>query len=215
MIRAEPRPFDLVPSTGWRRIADALERADAPLDVVEFRHPSPLVPALPQAHSLIRPLLGVDRPTLALLRDLMGLIAAEFVFDPTATSVATPLAEVFATRRGVCQDFAHVAIACLRAAGLAARYHSGYIETLPPPGQPRLVGTDASHAWVGCWCPSLGWIEADPTNALLPAPHMTIAWGRDFADVPPIKGVILGGGHQRLTVSVDVQRVHDDRREEP
>jgi len=148
------------------------------------------------------------RPLLEALTDLTGRIHRDFTYDPQATTVSTTLAEVLATRRGVCQDFARVEIACLRALGIPARYVSGYLETLPPPGLPRLVGADASHAWVSVYCPRHGWIDVDPTNNLVPArAHITLAWGRDFADVSPIRGVILGGGDHSLRVAVDVTRV--------
>jgi len=122
--------------------------------------------------------------------------------------VATPVKEVFATRRGVCQDFAHLQIACLRSLGLAARYVSGYLSTLPPPGKLRLVGADATHAWVSIYCGEQGWIDLDPTNDQIPAErHVLLAWGRDFFDVSPVKGVILGGGHHSVSVSVDVRPI--------
>ena len=153
------------------------------------------------------------RPLLAALRALSARIHADFRFDPTATSVATPVAEVFAARRGVCQDFSHLMIACLRALGLAARYVSGYLLTEPPPGQPRLIGADASHAWVALWCPGPGWIDVDPTNDLQPgAGHITLAWGRDYGDVCPLRGVILGGGGHQVDVAVTVMTVDEDSR---
>ena len=122
--------------------------------------------------------------------------------------MATPLDDVFKKRRGVCQDFAHLAIAGLRSLGLPARYVSGYLETQPPPGKARLVGADASHAWLSVWCPGHGWIDTDPTNNILPGErHVTVAWGRDFSDVSPVRGVVVGGGGHSLGVSVDVARV--------
>ena len=122
--------------------------------------------------------------------------------------MATPLTEVFASRRGVCQDFARLEIACLRSLGIPARYVSGYIETVPAPGTPRLVGADVSHAWLSVFCPGIGWIAVDPTNNLLPTDrHITVAWGRDYNDVSPIRGVILGGGAHDLRVQVDVVRL--------
>jgi transglutaminase-like putative cysteine protease len=148
------------------------------------------------------------RPLLAGVLDLTARIYGEFTFDPKATTVATPLADVFASRRGVCQDFARLEIACLRALGIPARYVSGYIETLPAPGKPHLVGADASHAWLTVYCPGSGWIAVDPTNNLLPSDrHITLAWGRDYNDVSPVRGVILGGGAHSLGVHVDVTRV--------
>ena len=137
---------------------------------------------------------------------LNGKIHRDFKFDQEATTVATPVSDVLTRRRGVCQDFAHVMVSCLRSIGLAARYVSGYILTTPPPGKPRLIGADASHAWVSVWCPGEDedrWLDADPTNNLLPgSQHVTLAWGRDFGDVSPLRGVILGGGEQELKVSV-------------
>jgi transglutaminase-like putative cysteine protease len=122
------------------------------------------------------------------------------------------VSEVFAHRRGVCQDFAHFAIACLRSLGLAARYVSGYLETLPPQGQPELVGAAASHAWVSVYCPELGWIDFDPTNDLMPSDrHIVVAWGRDYSDVTPLKGTILGGGEPELKVGVTVKRIEEDK----
>ena len=139
---------------------------------------------------------------------LTARIHEEFTFDPKATTIATPLTEVFASRRGVCQDFARLEIACLRSLGIPARYISGYMETVPPPGKPRLVGADASHAWLAVHCPGIGWIPVDPTNNLLPTDrHITLAWGRDYNDVSPIHGVILGGGAHDLRVRVDVVRL--------
>ncbi len=144
-------------------------------------------------------------PLLDGLRDLTTRIFRDFKFDKRATTTATPLADVFKNRRGVCQDFAHMGIACLRSLGLPARYVSGYLETIPPPGKKRLVGADASHAWLAVWCPGYGWIDADPTNNLLPGDrHITVAWGRDFSDVSPLRGVVVGGGEHELKVSVDV-----------
>jgi transglutaminase-like putative cysteine protease len=207
IARDDPSPLDLAPSPPWEQAAADLAKGDAPFEVQEFRFPSPLAPQLAEAEVYARRSFQPNCPLLEALRDLTRRIHADFKFDALATTVATPLAEVFAQRHGVCQDFAHVGVACLRAVGLAGRYQSGYLETTPPKGRPRLVGADASHAWFAGWCPGLGWIEADPTNNLMPAPHVTVAWGRDFADVTPLKGVILGGGAQRLTVSVELARL--------
>ncbi len=155
---------------------------------------------------------GPGRDVLRAALDLMSAMKADFVFDPQATHVATTPAEAFARRRGVCQDFAHVMIAGLRGLGLPAAYVSGYLRTLPPPGRPRLQGADASHAWVSLWCgPSLGWIGLDPTNGCLVAgDHVELAKGRDYADVSPIDGVIVGGGAQSVHVAVDVVPVQEE-----
>jgi transglutaminase-like putative cysteine protease len=136
-------------------------------------------------------------------------IFTEFTFDPNTTTVATPLEQVLEQRSGVCQDFAHLAIGCLRSVGIPARYMSGYLETLPPPGQEKLIGADASHAWFSIFIPDLGWIEFDPTNDIVPnEQHIVTAWGRDYSDVTPLQGVIFeGGGSQQLDVSVDVKRL--------
>ena len=148
--------------------------------------------------------------------DLCTRIHHEFCYDPRATHIATPLREVFEKRRGVCQDFAHLMIACLRSLGLPARYVSGYLCTTPPPGQKRLQGADASHAWLSAYCPDLGWIDIDPTNDRIPTDHhIQLAWGRDFDDVSPIKGVILGGGQQVVRVAVDVIPAEEIRDSEP
>jgi transglutaminase-like putative cysteine protease len=150
-----------------------------------------------------------DRSLLEAVEDLMHRIYKEFKYDPGFSSIATPLEAVLKHRKGVCQDFAHLAIACLRMQGLAARYISGYLETIPPKGKKRLVGADASHAWFSVYVPHLGWVDFDPTNAKIPdEQHITAAWGRDYADVAPLKGVIFGGGNKnKLEVSVDVERL--------
>jgi transglutaminase-like putative cysteine protease len=149
------------------------------------------------------------RPVVDATRELCHVICSTFDYDPTFTDVTTPLSSVLEGRRGVCQDFAHLAAGCLRALGLAARYVSGYIETDPPPGQERLVGAAASHAWCSVWVPQLGWVDFDPTNDHLPTNrHVTVAWGRDYGDVAPVRGVVIGPAvEQTLTVEVDVQRV--------
>lgn len=141
-------------------------------------------------------------------KELMQRIHTDFEFKPGFTTVATPLNVVMKERKGVCQDFAHLALACLRSIGLPARYVSGYLETLPPPGKEKLTGVDASHAWFSVYMPNQGWIDFDPTNNIIPAEqHITIGWGRDYADITPLKGVILSSGPHRLQVSVDVKRL--------
>ncbi|MGB5280150.1 MAG: transglutaminase family protein [Arenicellales bacterium] len=149
------------------------------------------------------------RELLEAVENLMHRIYKEFDYDPGFSTIATPLSAVLKHRKGVCQDFAHLAIACLRMQGLAARYVSGYLETIPPEGKERLVGADASHAWFSVYVPHQGWVDFDPTNAKIPdEQHITAAWGRDYADVAPLKGVIFGGGDKnKLKVSVDVERI--------
>ena len=166
---------------------------------------SPQVPLSSVARRYARRSFRPGAPFASALHDLATRIHQDFTFDATATTVTTPLQTVLATRRGVCQDFAHLMIAGLRALGIPARYMSGYIVTTPPPGQPRMVGADASHAWVSAWCPGQGWIDIDPTNnCRADTAFVTLAWGRDFSDVSPLRGVILGGGDQELTAEVTV-----------
>jgi transglutaminase-like putative cysteine protease len=149
-----------------------------------------------------------NRPIFEAAKDLMHRIFKDFKFDPDFSTVSTPLTEVMRLKRGVCQDFAHLAIACLRSIGLPARYVSGYIETLPPPGKEKLVGVDASHAWFSIFIPNLGWMDFDPTNNQIPGnQHVTIGWGRDYSDITPLKGIILSSGSHKLRVSVDVRRI--------
>jgi len=147
-----------------------------------------------------------SEPLLCVASALMHKIHQEFKYDPTATDIHTSIDALLEKRRGVCQDFAHVFAGCLRSRGLAVRYVSGYLLTHPPPGKPRLVGADASHAWVSVWVPEQGWIDFDPTNDLIPGEqHVTLAYGRDFGDVTPVRGVILGGGNHTVSVAVDVE----------
>ncbi len=148
------------------------------------------------------------RPVFEAVKNLMYRIFSEFRFTPGFTTVTTPVSTVMQQRKGVCQDFAHLAIACIRAMGLPARYVSGYIETIPPNGKAKLVGVDASHAWFAVFIPGMGWHDFDPTNNQIPGDqHITVGWGRDYADITPLKGVILSSGPHRLSVSVDVRRV--------
>jgi transglutaminase-like putative cysteine protease len=178
------------------------------LEAHEFTYPSPLVPAPEDFSEYAQPSFVRHRPVLDTVADLTRRIAEDFTFDPTATTVTTPVADVLRQRRGVCQDLAHVQIACLRAYGLPARYISGYLETNPPPGQPKLRGVDASHAWASFFCPGLGWVDVDPTNNCFPSlRHITLGWGRDYSDVCPIRGVLMGGESQTLRVAVDVNAV--------
>lgn len=178
------------------------------LEAKEFLLASPMVPLSDTLRDYAAPSFALDRPLLECVMALTTRIFKEFKYSPTATNIATPLDEVFEKRHGVCQDFAHVQIACLRALGYPARYVSGYIETLPPPGQEKMVGSDATHAWIAVYSPSEGWFEFDPTNnSMAGEQHVITAWGRDYFDVTPLKGVIFGGGDAPiLEVSVDVAR---------
>lgn len=179
-----------------------------PLEALECVFDSSSIRATEPLAAYACPSFPPGRPVLEAVMDLTRRIHEDFTFDPQATTVGTPLGDVFRLRRGVCQDFARLEIACLRSLGLAAHYVSGYLETVLPPGTPRLTGADASHAWLAVYCPGIGWIDVDPTNNLLPSTaHVTLAWGRDYSDVSPIRGVMLGGGTHSLQVSVDVVRV--------
>lgn len=195
-------------SLKWRAAAAQLAEDTQLLFAREYCFDSPLVRVHPVLREYAAPSFGEARPLLAAVLELNDRVHSDFSYEPASTDVSTPLAQVMRQRRGVCQDFAHVMVGCLRAVGLAARYVSGYLETVPPPGQPRLVGNDASHAWVAAFVPGLGWLDLDPTNALLPnQSHVTVAHGRDFSDVSPLKGVVLGGGRHSVKVGVDVQRL--------
>jgi transglutaminase-like putative cysteine protease len=201
---------DLAASPPWEAVRDRL-RGDRHRDVIdacEMTFDSPHVRTSAELDAYATPSFAPGRPVLEAVRDLVRRIHQDFIYDATATEVSTPVASVLSARRGVCQDFAHVAIGCLRALGLAGRYVSGYLLTRPPPGRQRLVGADASHAWMATWVPRLGWVDFDPTNDLIAGQdHVTIAHGRDFSDVTPIRGIILGGGAHQLAVSVDVAPV--------
>ncbi len=191
----------------WEATRERLRAAggEALLEPLQFLFESPHVECFRDLAAYAAPSYAAGRDVVEAARDLTRRIHADFRFDPTATSVSTPLREVLARRRGVCQDFAHLMVACLRTLGLPARYVSGYILTSPPPGKPRLVGADASHAWVSAYCGPAGWVDLDPTNdCLVGDEHVTLAWGRDFSDVTPMRGVILGGGDQELAVGVTV-----------
>jgi transglutaminase-like putative cysteine protease len=194
-------------SPPWEEVAAALRySAGAAFDpAVEFVYGSRFVPLLPALRDYAGESLVAGRPWLEAVIELMRRIHRDFDYESGATEIHTPLAEVFAQRHGVCQDFAHLMIGMLRGHGLPARYVSGYLLTQPPPGQPRLVGADASHAWVQVWCPVSGWVDLDPTNDVLPAlSHVTAAVGRDYGDVAPLRGVIRGGGEHEVEVEVTV-----------
>jgi transglutaminase-like putative cysteine protease len=210
-IEVLPRPalnFNLSPA--WEQTRSALTysgQALSPelLEACRYRFESPYVHLKRNFVEFSQSCFPPGRPLLLGVQALMEKIFSEFTFDAEATQVATPLVEVLERRRGVCQDFAHLMLACVRSRGLAARYISGYLLTQPPPGQPRLIGADASHAWVSVFCPVLGWVDFDPTNNVQPAlEHITLAWGRDFSDVSPLRGVILGGGNHDPEVRVTV-----------
>ena len=199
-----PKPADTAP---WDDIRDGLksDRSVSAIDAYQFTFDSPYVKADDALRAYALPSFPRGRPILDAMLDLTARIYRDFTFDSTATTTTTPIAEVLEHRRGVCQDFAHLEIGCLRSLGLAARYVSGYLQTNPPPGRRRLIGADASHAWLSVYCHDHGWIDLDPTNNQIPLEkHIVLSWGRDYDDVSPIKGVILGGGRHSLAVAVDV-----------
>jgi len=194
----------------WERVRDRMrDKSDRDrLAALEFTFDSPHVTTSAELAAFAGKSFPRGRPWLEGTLDLMARIHRDFAYDETATNVSTPLEDVLTMRRGVCQDFAHLYIGCLRSLGLPARYVSGYLLTTPPPGQPKLVGADASHAWAAAWCEEFGWVDFDPTNNIVPSlAHVTVAWGRDYSDVCPIKGVFIGGGEHSMDVSVDVEPI--------
>ncbi len=195
----------------WEVVMARLPSRFGALDVEaqQFVLPSPFIPHLFELHALAKEAFTKGRPFMDAFTDLTAAIFHTYSFDPSFSDVSTPLGDVLLHRRGVCQDFAHLMTGALRSIGLAARYVSGYIETEPPPGKPKLVGTDASHAWCSVYVPDVGWIDADPTNNHIPPNrHVTVAWGRDYGDVAPLRGVVLGpSASQAMSVEVDVTRV--------
>jgi len=205
-VKPPDLPLTSIPAD-WGEVRNLCRRGATPEAVAaaEFQFPSPLIPLGPAFAEYALLEFPAGRPLLEAILAFTKRMFTEFAFDPKATTVATPVGQAFRERRGVCQDFAHVQIACLRSLGLPARYASGYLETLPPPGKPKLAGADASHAWIQVWAGALGWIDADPTNGLLPGErHILAAVGRDYGDVSPLRGVIVGGGGHELKVAVDV-----------
>ncbi|UZF92414.1 transglutaminase family protein [Bosea sp. NBC_00550] len=203
-----PTPPHAGLTRGWEEVARlALASSSlAPVSPAHHLYPSRLVPQVQAVIAYADESFGGKRPVLEAACELMARIRRDFTYDPEATEVTTPIAEAFAQRHGVCQDFAHIMIGGLRGLGLPAAYVSGYIRTIPPPGEKRLEGSDASHAWVMLWCgPETGWIGLDPTNDLIVADdHIVTAIGRDYADVAPLDGVVIGPGSQKIGIAVDV-----------
>ncbi len=213
-VRVSSLPPELPPSPPWEDAvaARAADHTPAGLLAREVSLGSPFASCTDAVRDFAAPTFTPGRPVAECLADLCRRIHDEFLFDPVATDVATPVEDVLAARRGVCQDFAHLAVAACRCAGLAARYVSGYLETEPPPGMPRLQGADASHAWLSVWVPGWGWLDGDPTNDQVPVQrHVTVAWGRDYSDVAPVRGLVFGPvAGQQLEVAVDVVPVEPD-----
>lgn len=202
-----PAALQAARSPAWEQVVLALGyRAGVQQpDAVEFKFGSRFAPVHADLAAYAAPHFGPGQPLLAGALALMHQVYTGMAYKPLSTDVATDALQALASGQGVCQDFAHVMIGAMRSLGLAARYVSGYLLTHPPPGQPRLVGADASHAWVAVWCPLHGWVALDPTNDLAVAQdHVTLAWGRDYADVAPLRGVIRGGGAAPPVVGVTV-----------
>lgn len=202
------RPISLDAAPAWESVAQGLKtkRTAESLEAFQFAFSSQLASVDPRYAAFALESFAPGRPIVDACRDLTRRVYEQFKYDPRATTVSTPVSDVFERKAGVCQDFAHLQIACLRSIGMAARYVSGYLRTIPPEGKPRLVGADASHAWLGVYCgEALGWVDFDPTNNLIPCTdHVVLGWGRDYSDLCPIQGVFVGGGQNVMEVSVDV-----------
>ncbi|NQW08402.1 MAG: transglutaminase family protein [Alphaproteobacteria bacterium] len=200
-----PAPSDTVPWEDAVIIGGGSRDADV-LAAQPFAFDADMTRAGDAVRAWARQSFAPGRPLLDAALELNHRVYEAFEYDPAATTITTPVDEVFDIRRGVCQDFAHLMLACLRGMGLAARYISGYLLTYPPPGGEKLQGSDASHAWVAVRVPEVGWIDLDPTNdKIATTEHITLAWGRDYADVSPVKGAIVGGGKHEVKVDVDVR----------
>ncbi|MBF0290114.1 MAG: transglutaminase family protein [SAR324 cluster bacterium] len=213
-ITASSRVMTLVPETPviagtppWESVVQRLGVHEHPeeLDAYQYVFISPQTAITSQIKSYAQLSFPPGMSILAGAVNLTNRIFTEFSYDESATTVDTPVEQVLLNKKGVCQDFAHFAISCLRSLGMAARYVSGYLETAPPPGKPKMVGADASHAWFALFVPGTGWVDLDPTNNIMTGEqHITVAWGRDYTDVTPVKGVVMGGGSHSLSVKVDV-----------
>ena len=203
----EPERVDLRRTPSWNDVAAHLRanRGAETFEAVQYTCPSRHIRPSRDVYRYLKSSFPEGRLILEAVQDLTARIYREFKYQGGVTDIATPVEEVLRTRRGVCQDFAHLEIACLRTLGLAARYVSGYLLTKPPEGQPKLTGADASHAWISVWTPETGWVDFDPTNNIIPGvEHITLGFGRDFQDVSPVSGVLLGGGDHDVEVAVDV-----------
>lgn len=212
-VRPAPSP-DPGESAPWDQIYAGLSenRSEEGIGALQYVFETPKTRATAAIRSYALDCFLPGRPLLEGVLELTHRIHTEFRYDPTATTVSTPVQEVFEARRGVCQDFAHLQLTCLRALRLPARYVSGYLLTRPPEGQEKLTGADASHAWLSVWSPGQGWVDVDPTNdVVVSVKHITLAWGRDYEDVSPIKGVIFGGGAHTIQVAVDVAQVNHEQ----
>ena len=214
VVRSCDAALKIQQSPAWEESTGALaeDHSAEGLEAYQYQFESPRIRVRPEFAEYALESFTAGRPMREALMELTARIYRDFTFDSSVTTVHTPTEEVFKKRRGVCQDFAHVQIACLRSINIAARYVSGYLRTYPPPGKARLIGADASHAWLSAYCRGLGWIDMDPTNDVIPTDgHVTLAWGRDYGDVSPLRGLILGGGSHLLKVEVDMEPVEELR----
>jgi transglutaminase-like putative cysteine protease len=202
----DPPARDPAASERWEAVRASLEEADtATQDIVQYLFDSALTAFTVDLAAYAGESFTPGRPLLAGAIDLMSRIHTDFRYDKTVSDASTPVDRVFEMRAGVCQDLAHVAIAAMRSLGLPARYVSGYLMTRPPPGKARMIGADASHAWFSVWAPPYGWVDLDPTNNVSPGKeHITLAWGRDYWDVAPVNGIVIGGADHLIEVGVDV-----------
>jgi transglutaminase-like putative cysteine protease len=211
-LHARPGQELIANSVPWEKARDGIHLTESParLEVIKYLYTSTHITNSEELAAYARKSFSPGRSVLESAFDLTSRIHSEFSFDSEATDISTPLSELLKIKRGVCQDFAHLMIGCLRAIGLSCRYVSGYILTHAAPGKPRLIGADASHAWVSVYCPSIGWVDFDPTNCcMVNMEHVTLGWGRDFYDVSIIRGVMLGGGAQTLAVNVTMTELEN------
>ena len=208
-INRDNLEMNLYAAVPWQEVKDlAKQSTNAWLDLHQYIPETIFTSSTPEITAYALQSYTPGKPMFDATLNLMQRIYQDFEFRPGFTTISTPLSEVMKARKGVCQDFAHLAIACVRSVGLPARYISGYLETLPPPGKEKLSGADASHAWFSVYIPYMGWVDFDPTNNQIPGvQHITACWGRDYADIAPLKGVIINSGPHQLAVSVDVKRI--------
>lgn len=208
-----PKWMEAAPSNTqpWEEVASWLRTTNAMNDIRQFSLQSGHVRFATGIEAYAIQSFTSGRPIMEAMMDLNTRIFNDFEFTPGFTDISTPIEDLFKFKKGVCQDLAHFALACIRSIGLSGRYMSGYIETLPPPGKPKLIGADASHAWMSIYIPGIEWVEYDATNNLLVSNnHVRVAVGRDFADVTPLKGIVYSAGEQKMKVSVDVRNVTEE-----
>lgn len=211
-ILVRPQQQLFAAHVAWESVRDALRspQDSQQIHAAEFSLPTRQTTPTAEIRQYCLQSFSEGRSIMDACNDLMQRIFDDFTFDPEFSTVNTAVTDIFQHRRGVCQDYAHFALTCLRSIGLAARYVSGYIETIPPEGQEKLTGADATHAWFAVYIPGLGWLDYDPTNNLIPTDqHVTLATGRDFADITPLKGIMFGGGSHSLSVAVDMNRIEN------